>query len=226
MAMADDTDAAILYALKHLQDAALSDPFFAAGDIAERSNLPRWEVATRITRLAVDGYLQTDALAASTPLYRLAPRGRARLDRTHRVRDRRSPSERLLDSEPQVQDSVATMREHVLVVDDDPILRHLISEVLTQEDYEVETASDGREALTALERNPPAVMLLDMQMPVLDGWTVAQRLHERHRRVPTVVMTGVEDAAECCATIDADAYLGKPFVLDQLLFAVVQALKG
>jgi len=61
-------------------------------------------------------------------------------------------------------------------------------------------------------------------MPVLDGWTVAQRVRERPHRIPTVVMTGIEDAPECCAAVHADAYLSKPFVLSELLCAVAQAL--
>jgi len=220
--MSDDLDATILHTLKQLQDAALSEPFFSADDIAARSNLPRWEVATRFTRLAVDGYVRAHALAEAIPQYRLGPRGQARLTRTHLIREGPSLSESLwLDVK-----GMATMRERVLVVDDDPIIRTLVGAVLADEDYDVETVRDGAEALAAIDRNPPAVMLLDMRMPVLDGWTVAQRLHERGHRVPTVVMTGAEDAPECCATVQADSYLGKPFVLDELLSAVALALRA
>jgi len=219
--MADDLDATILYTLKQLQDAASSEPFFSADDIAARSNLARWAVAAHFTRLAVNGYVLADAWSAPTPQYRIGPKGQARLDRTHLVREGGSLAESLFwadVTEP------GTMRGHVLVVDDDPIIRNLVSEVLAEEDYDVETASDGREALAAVDRNPPAVMLLDMRMPVLDGWTVAQRLRERHDRIPTVVMTGIEDAPECAAAVHGDAYLSKPFVLSELLCAVAQAL--
>jgi CheY-like chemotaxis protein len=220
--MADDLDATILYTLRQLQDTALSEPFFSADDIAARSNLARWAVAAHFTRLAVDGYVHTDPSGAATPLYRLAPRGNVRLNRTHLVREGEPPLEGL--SRPETNVGLWTMQQRVLVVDDDPILRNLVSEILTQEDYDVEVVSDGAQALEAVDRNPPAVMLLDMRMPVLDGWTVAQRLREHGYRVPTVVMTGVEDARECCAEVQADAYLGKPFVLDDLLSAVAQAL--
>jgi len=219
--MADDLDATILYTLKQLQDASWSEPFFSADDIAARSNLARWAVAAHFTRLAVNGYVHADAQQTAIPHYQLGPKGQARLARTHLVREGGSLAESLFWTGVT---EAETMREHVLVVDDDPIIRNLVSEVLAEEDYDVEAVSDGREALAAVDRNPPAVMLLDMRMPVLDGWTVAQRLRERRHRVPIVVMTGVEDAPECCAAVHADAYLSKPFVLSELLSAVAQAV--
>lgn len=116
------------------------------------------------------------------------------------------------------------MHKHVLVVDDDASIRALVSEILTLEDYDVETASNGAEALQAIDREPPAVMLLDMRMPVLDGWGVAHTLHAQRRWVPTVVMTAAEYAPPWCADVQADACLGKPFGLDELLSAVAQVL--
>ena len=175
----------------------------------------------RFTRLAVDGYLSPDATAGVIPHYRMSPRGQARLSRTGLVREGASLSESLFSPEGTAG---ADIHKHVLVVDDDAIIRNLVSEVLSQEDYDVETVADGVEALAAIDRSPPAVMLLDMRMPVLDGWTVAQRLRERQLRVRTVVVTGAEDAPELCAAVEGDAYLGKPFVLDELLTAVAQAL--
>ena len=119
----------------------------------------------------------------------------------------------------------------VLVVDDNQINRLIVREMISNCGAEMSEAESGAGALMALRQatqagQPFKIVLLDMRMPVLDGWTVAQRLRERHHRVPTVVMTGAEDAAELCAAIQGDAYLGKPFILDELLTAVAQALNA
>lgn len=116
------------------------------------------------------------------------------------------------------------MGEHVLVVDDDPSIRTLVAEILALEDYDVETVANGAEALAAIDCTPPEVMLLDMRMPVLDGWGVARALQAQHRSVPTVVMTAAEHASEWCAEVGADACLGKPFDIDELLSAVEDLL--
>jgi two-component system chemotaxis response regulator CheY len=112
------------------------------------------------------------------------------------------------------------MTSHVLVVDDDPSIRSLVGEILELADYEVETAADGAEALRSIEHCSPSVMLLDMRMPVLDGWGVAHALQEQGRHVPTVVMTAAENAEQWCAEVSADACVGKPFELEDLLRAV------
>jgi CheY-like chemotaxis protein len=114
------------------------------------------------------------------------------------------------------------MESYVLVVDDDRSIRSLLTEVLELADYEVQAASNGAEALRAIDRRCPAVMLLDMQMPVLDGWGVARTLREHGQRVPTVVMTAASEARQWCRDIAADACLGKPFELEDMLSAVAR----
>jgi two-component system, OmpR family, response regulator len=112
------------------------------------------------------------------------------------------------------------MGSYVLVVDDDPMIRSLLTEVLELSDYVVQAAANGVEALRAIERCRPSVMLLDMQMPVLDGWGVARRLHEQGRHIPTVVMTAASDAKQWCRDVSGDACLGKPFDLEDMLRTV------
>src|SRR5689334_16291175 len=68
---------------------------------------------------------------------------------------------------------------YILVADDDPSNREVIALGLTEEGYQVATAADGQEALEAIERERPRVLLLDLRMPVLDGWGVAHELKER-----------------------------------------------
>jgi len=108
-----------------------------------------------------------------------------------------------------------------LVVDDDPQIRELLTRILELADFEVTTARDGQEALNSIARETPAAMLLDMRLPVLDGWAVADKLHQQGRHVPTVVMTAA-NAERCCADIGADACLQKPFDLETLLAEVVR----
>ena len=114
----------------------------------------------------------------------------------------------------------------VLVVEDDPELRAVVAEILEWEGYRVTTASNGRKALQAIEETStggatsPALVLLDMWMPVLDGWSVARELKQRAIKVPIVVMTAAEDAPRSAEEVDADGYLAKPFGMDDLLEAI------
>src|SRR5215207_1263079 len=109
------------------------------------------------------------------------------------------------------------MTRHVLVVDDDPDIRATVSEILDLEGCEVVAASNGLEALEQVQSSPPCVILLDMRMPVLDGWGVARELRARGVGVPIVVMTAAQDAGRWAREIEADAVLAKPFELDDLL---------
>ena len=105
----------------------------------------------------------------------------------------------------------------VLVVDDDPDMLDLVGEALGRRGYRVEKSQDGEEALERVSEARPQLILLDMRMPVMDGWTFARLLRERHGRVvPIVVMTAAEDSKLRAAEIGANADLGKPFELEQL----------
>ena len=106
----------------------------------------------------------------------------------------------------------------VLVVDDDEGIRDFVATVLSGEGYRVHEARDGAEALTLVDQERPAVILLDMRMPILDGWRFAATYRERHdHEVPLVCMTAATDAAQRAAEIAAEATLAKPFDLEELL---------
>jgi CheY-like chemotaxis protein len=86
-------------------------------------------------------------------------------------------------------------RSLVLVVDDDPDLLELVGEVLVDRGYRVALAHNGVEALERIDEEVPDLVLLDMRMPVMDGWTFARHLRERWgRSIPVVVMTAAEDS--------------------------------
>ena len=108
----------------------------------------------------------------------------------------------------------------VLVVDDDPLIRTSISEILDLEGYPVATAANGAEALTAVEQSRPSLVLLDMRMPVMDGWGFAGALDERGIQLPILVMTAAQSAETWAREVKADGYLAKPFELVDLLDAV------
>ena len=108
----------------------------------------------------------------------------------------------------------------ILVVDDDFTILKTVADILRLEGYPVTTASNGAVALDVVEQEQPAVVLLDMRMPVVDGWGFARKLRERGNRTPILVMTAAQDARLWADEIGADGYLAKPFDLMELLNAV------
>jgi CheY-like chemotaxis protein len=108
-----------------------------------------------------------------------------------------------------LQDSV-----RVLFVDDDPILREFATVNLASEQATIETAGDGREALVAIAENAPDIMLLDLEMPGLDGFGVleALRADPRYRDLPVIVVTGREDveAVDRAFAAGATSFVVKP----------------
>jgi CheY-like chemotaxis protein len=111
----------------------------------------------------------------------------------------------------------------VLVVDDEEAIRDILSFALEQEGYQVVTAANGVEALEALGHGLPGLILLDMKMPVMDGWDFMREFRARHgHAVPVVVLTAAPDARKRAEEIDAAGWLGKPFDVDVLVQMVDQ----
>ena len=113
----------------------------------------------------------------------------------------------------------------ILVVDDDAAIRDIVATVLEEEGYTVVTAATGAEALAVLDGCRPALVLLDMRMPVMDGWEFAERLRAHYdNHVPLLVMTAAVDAAQRAAQVGAAGTLSKPFELHDLIRAVSRLL--
>lgn len=111
----------------------------------------------------------------------------------------------------------------VLVVDDDKGIREFVRTVLADEGYDVTEATDGQEALDRVAQRRPDVILLDMRMPVMDGWEFARTYRERPGpHAPIVIVTAALDVAKDAKDIGADGFLAKPFQLDDLLQLVQQ----
>jgi CheY-like chemotaxis protein len=117
----------------------------------------------------------------------------------------------------------ATAACRVLVVDDDDTILATVVDALSLFSYPTATATNGEEALRRIEEFNPHVVLLDMRMPVLDGWGVARSLRERGLSPKVVVMTAAVDARQVASEIGANAFLAKPFGLDDL-FSLVDRL--
>lgn len=119
----------------------------------------------------------------------------------------------------------APARKRVLVVEDDEVIRMVVAAELEALGHEVVQAANGVEALAAVERSRPNLILLDMRMPILDGWGFATELRRRHGRVsPIVVMTAAADVRERALEIGANAWIGKPFDLNALTTLVTREL--
>lgn len=109
----------------------------------------------------------------------------------------------------------------VLVVDDDRAIRQMIIQALGAEGYIVQPATDGDEAITSAQREPPHLILLDVNMPRVDGWQVLDELRAgAGPQTSVVVMTAGYDAQDRALASGAQGYLAKPFDLDDLLTTV------
>jgi DNA-binding response OmpR family regulator len=109
----------------------------------------------------------------------------------------------------------------VLIVDDDESITEFVCWVLGDEGHDVVSAPNGAAALKLVEELRPDLILLDMRMPVMDGWQFAKAYRASGRDgVPIVVLTAARDAAQSARDIGADGYLGKPFNLDDLVATV------
>ena len=115
----------------------------------------------------------------------------------------------------------------ILVVEDDPHLAAGVVENLRAEGYAVERVDNGRAALEALEANLYALVLLDVMLPEIDGFTVCRTLRERGDNTPVLFLTARGDPADRVRGLEAggDDYLPKPFHLKELLLRVRAILR-
>ena len=108
----------------------------------------------------------------------------------------------------------------VLVVDDDDATRAAEHQVLEEHGFRVIEARDGAEAMRALQQDPPSLVVLDVQMPGVDGPSFARELRMALRRVPLVILTAAPDPRHEADRCNAEAYLAKPFDASELVQVV------
>jgi two-component system chemotaxis response regulator CheY len=116
--------------------------------------------------------------------------------------------------------------KRVLVVDDDDAIRLTVADALEDEGYLVLTATNGREALEEVESAPPDAIVLDLMMPVLDGWGFLEACRQRElcQGIPVLVMSAYRRLTETAPELKVRACIAKPFELDVLLGAVERLL--
>jgi CheY-like chemotaxis protein len=111
----------------------------------------------------------------------------------------------------------------LLVVDDDPDMAEVLAWILGEAGYLVRIARNGKEALEAVAARIPELVLLDMLMPVMDGWRCARELRARYGRTfPIVVVTAAEHARARAEEVGADDAMSKPFEVRALLETVAR----
>ena len=118
--------------------------------------------------------------------------------------------------------------QKILVVEDDGAILRLIETALTHEGYAVVTATDGEAALVRCVEERPKVVILDVNLPKMDGFTVAKRLKgvDSLRQIPIIFLTARDRPADIIAGIQAGArhYLTKPFNASELVRKVTKLL--
>ena len=121
------------------------------------------------------------------------------------------------------------MANHVLVVDDHPPTLRLITNALENEGIRVRTARNGAECLLAIDTERPDLLVLDIIMPVMDGFQTLRILREnqQHKSLPVIILSIRNDDRDILKglTTGADMYITKPFKMDELVTAVQRMLE-
>src|SRR6202045_4649171 len=119
-----------------------------------------------------------------------------------------------------------TIQPHILVVDDDPQIRDLLREYLTQNELRVSVTSTGKEMLAILADHAIDLVVLDLRLAGEDGMAIARKLREESA-IPVIILTGVRDEADRIMGLElgADDYLTKPFSPRELLARIRTVLR-
>jgi len=127
--------------------------------------------------------------------------------------------------------TIAEPEARLLIVEDEPNIRELLATSLQFAGFEVVTAGDGHEAITAAAHHDPDLVVLDVMLPDMDGFEVTRKLRERGKRAPIVFVTArdsVDDKIKGL-TVGGDDYVTKPFSLEEVIArirAVLRRTKG
>ena len=124
----------------------------------------------------------------------------------------------------------STRKPLVLVVDDFADNREMYSEYLSFSGYDVIEARNGKEAIDAAQQRQPDIIIMDLSLPVMDGWEATRRLKadDRTRRIPVVALTGHALAGHSKGAKEAgcDSFLAKPCLPDQLVAEIRRMLEA
>ncbi|MBN3039115.1 MAG: response regulator [Candidatus Omnitrophica bacterium] len=109
------------------------------------------------------------------------------------------------------------MAKKILVIDDEPHIVQLLKSRLQANGYEVVAASNGKEGLERVEQENPDLIILDILMPAMDGYTFVRRLRKASREIPVIVLTGQGAMQDLFAVEGINDYMVKPFKAEELL---------
>lgn len=113
-------------------------------------------------------------------------------------------------------------RPTILVVDDDPVIVDLISSLL-EDNYSVVAAYDGRDALRLLRKQRPDLLLLDLMMPGVDGFTVARQVREKYEDgLPVLIISAHPNLHHQTQELGVNGFMTKPFEPEELVMRVAQ----
>jgi len=122
---------------------------------------------------------------------------------------------------PAAKATAPTAGKHILVVDDSPSVRRVVGNMLRQHGWEVQLARDGVEALEMISNETPAGVLLDIEMPRMDGYELVAtvRAQEQYRTLPIVILTSRAAAKhqQRAMQLGASAYVVKPYQDEELI---------
>ena len=115
----------------------------------------------------------------------------------------------------------------LLVVDDEPSIRELLTASLRFAGFDVVAAADGAEALRLAEQHRPDLVVLDVMMPDMDGFTVTRKLRERGREMPVLFLTARDETSDKVTglTVGGDDYVTKPFSLEEVVARIRAVLR-
>jgi len=115
---------------------------------------------------------------------------------------------------------------HILIAEDDPVLKEVYVKKFSLAGYDIETVENGEEAIKALEKRTPDILILDLSMPVLDGFAVMEKFPKENRKYPVIVLTnfGNEQNRKRADKLGADDYFIKSEMTIKSLLEMVKNL--
>ena len=119
------------------------------------------------------------------------------------------------------------MAQLIMIVDDEPGVRALLNDTLRIAGFETVEATDGMSALTLLRTHKPALLVIDINMPLMDGFELVERLRSSNDLTPVLMLTACEDKADITRSlkIGADDYVVKPFGIEELILRIKAILR-
>lgn len=127
-----------------------------------------------------------------------------------------------------LEKSKLTQVEKILIVDDEEIMRSFLLDVFVDEGYELDSASNGEEALEKISRNFYQLIITDIRMPGVDGTEVLKKAKEVNPQTEVIIITGYASPQikQKCQRLGAAYYIAKPFQINQIRALVNKLVRG